>query len=72
MEIYVKLLLLLEVVKNNVNIEVIDVVVILKYKMWLVLVFCGLMGVIFLIIGFLCRRVFIEYCIEKKIMNDCV
>lgn len=69
-ETYAKLSLLSEAVKNNANIEVIDVAVTPKYKMRLVLVLCGLMGVIFSITGLLCRRALTEYRIEKKTMND--
>ncbi|EME8621006.1 hypothetical protein V0N53_002749 [Salmonella enterica] len=69
-EIYAKLSLLSEAVKNNANIEVIDVAVTPKYKMRLVLVLCGLMGVIFSITGLLCRRALTEYRFEKKTMND--
>lgn len=46
-ETYAKLSLLAEAVKNNANIEVIDVAITPKYKMRLVLVLCGLMGLIF-------------------------
>ncbi|MBP1522792.1 hypothetical protein IU399_19465 [Salmonella enterica subsp. enterica serovar Worthington] len=69
-ETYAKLSLLSEAVKNNANIEVIDVAVTPKYKMRLVLVLCGLMGVIFSITGLLCTRALTEYRIEKKTMND--
>lgn len=69
-ETYTKLSLLSEAVKNNANIEVIDVAVTPKYKMRLVLVLCGLMGVIFSITGLLCKRALTEYRIEKKTMND--
>ncbi|WP_306292015.1 GNVR domain-containing protein, partial [Salmonella enterica] len=69
-ETYAKLSLLSEAVKNNANIEVIDVAVTPKYKMRLVLVLCGLMGVIFSITGLLCRRALTEYRFEKKTMND--
>ncbi|HCL5279718.1 TPA: hypothetical protein N2G40_003016 [Salmonella enterica] len=67
---YAKLSLLSEAVKNNANIEVIDVAITPKYKMWLVLVLCGLMGLIFSITGFLCKRALTEYRVEKKTMKD--
>lgn len=65
-ETYAKLSLLSEAVKNNANIEVIDVAITPKYKMRLVLVLCGLMGLIFSIIGLLCKRALTEYRVEKK------
>lgn len=46
-ETYAKLSLLSEAVKNNANIEVIDVAVTPKYKMRLVLVLCGLILLLF-------------------------
>ncbi|ENG0939446.1 hypothetical protein ABSH91_003121 [Salmonella enterica] len=69
-ETYAKLSLLSEAVKNNANIEVIDVAITPKYKMRLVLVLCGLMGLIFSIIGLLCKRALTEYRVEKKTMKD--
>lgn len=69
-ETYAKLSLLSEAVKNNANIEVIDVAIIPKYKMRLVLVLCGLMGLIFSITGLLCKRALTEYRVEKKTMKD--
>ncbi|EAA4436293.1 hypothetical protein EP517_10750 [Salmonella enterica] len=69
-ETYAKLSLLSEVVKNNANIEVIDVAITPKYKMRLVLVLCGLMGLIFSITGLLCKRALTEYRVEKKTMKD--
>ncbi|EKR2074646.1 TPA_asm: hypothetical protein G0D74_06990 [Salmonella enterica subsp. salamae] len=69
-ETYAKLSLLSEAVKNNANIEVIDVAITPKYKMRLVLVLCGLMGLIFSITGLLCKRALTEYRVEKKTMKD--
>lgn len=69
-ETYAKLSLLSEAVKNNANIEVIDVSITPKYKMRLVLVLCGLMGLIFSITGLLCKRALTEYRVEKKTMKD--
>ncbi|EBK2701141.1 TPA: GNVR domain-containing protein [Salmonella enterica subsp. salamae serovar 1,4,12,[27]:b:[e,n,x]] len=69
-ETYAKLSLLSEAVKNNANIEVIDVAITPKYKMRLVLVLCGLMGLIFSITGLLCKRALTEYRVEKKKMKD--
>ncbi|SQH39892.1 membrane protein [Salmonella enterica] len=69
-EAYAKLSLLSEAVKNNANIEVIDVAITPKYKMRLVLVLCGLMGLIFSITGLLCKRALTEYRVEKKTMKD--
>ncbi|ESE84279.1 GNVR domain-containing protein [Salmonella enterica] len=69
-ETYAKLSLLSEAVKNNANIEVIDVAITPKYTMRLVLVLCGLMGLIFSITGFLCKRALTEYRIEKKTMKN--
>lgn len=69
-ETYAKLSLLAEAVKNNANIEVIDVAITPKYKMRLVLVLCGLMGLIFSITGLLCKRALTEYRVEKKKMKD--
>ncbi|EEJ5120203.1 hypothetical protein CG651_003851 [Salmonella enterica] len=69
-ETYAKLSLLSEAVKNNANIEVIDVAITPKYKMRLVLVLCGLMGLIFSIAGLLCKRALTEYRVEKKTMKD--
>ncbi|EAW1720307.1 hypothetical protein AHX05_16020, partial [Salmonella enterica subsp. indica] len=69
-ETYAKLSLLSEAVKNNANIEVIDVAITPKYTMRLVLVLCGLMGLIFSITGLLCKRALTEYSIEKKTMKN--
>ncbi|MFB1941705.1 GNVR domain-containing protein [Salmonella enterica] len=69
-ETYAKLSLLSEAVKNNANIEVIDVAITPKYMMRLVLVLCGLMGLIFSITGLLCKRALTEYRVEKKKMKD--
>ncbi|ECJ3938838.1 hypothetical protein YT28_18070 [Salmonella enterica subsp. salamae] len=69
-ETYAKLSLLSEAVKNNANIEVIDVAITPKYKLRLVLVLCGLMGLIFSITGLLCKRALTEYRVEKKTMKD--
>ncbi|EBP3212878.1 hypothetical protein AHZ37_003590 [Salmonella enterica subsp. indica] len=69
-ETYAKLSLLSEAVKNNANIEVIDVAITPKYTMRLVLVLCGLMGLIFSITGLLCKRALTEYRIEKKTMKN--
>lgn len=69
-ETYAKLSLLSEAVKNNANIEVIDVAITPKYNMRLVLVLCGLMGLIFSITGLLCKRALTEYRVEKKKMKD--
>lgn len=69
-ETYAKLSLLSEAIKNNANIEVIDVSITPKYKMRLVLVLCGLMGLIFSITGLLCKRALTEYRVEKKTMKD--
>ncbi|HCM1953866.1 TPA: hypothetical protein N3A08_002934 [Salmonella enterica subsp. salamae serovar 9,46:z4,z24:z39:z42] len=69
-ETYAKLSLLSEAVKNNANIEVIDVAITPKYKMRLVLVLCGLMGLVFSITGLLCKRALTEYRVEKKTMKD--
>ncbi|ECJ2453128.1 hypothetical protein JGY68_003728 [Salmonella enterica] len=69
-ETYAKLSLLSEAVKNNANIEVIDVAITPKYKMRLVLVLCGLMGLIFSIASLLCKRALTEYRVEKKTMKN--
>lgn len=69
-ETYAKLSLLSEAIKNNANIEVIDVSITPKYKMRLVLVLCGLMGLIFSITGLLCKKALTEYRVEKKTMKD--
>ncbi|MBA3178665.1 hypothetical protein CBX59_020055 [Salmonella enterica] len=69
-ETYAKLSLLSEAVKNNANIEVIDVAITPKYKMRLVLVLCGLMGLIFSITSLLCKRALTEYRVEKKTMKN--
>ncbi|EEO4298071.1 hypothetical protein B7S32_002695 [Salmonella enterica subsp. houtenae serovar 48:g,z51:-] len=53
-ETYAKLSLLSDAVRNNINIEVLDVSITPKYKMRLVLALCGLMGFIFSIATLLC------------------
>lgn len=71
-ETYAKLSLLSEAVKNNANIEVIDVAITPQYKMRLVLALCGLMGFIFSIATLLCKRALTEYRVEKKTVKDSV
>lgn len=51
-ETYAKLSLLSDAVRNNINIEVLDVSITPKYKMRLVLVLCVLIGLIFSIAVF--------------------
>lgn len=71
-ETYAKLSLLSDAVRNNINIEVLDVSITLKYKMRLVLALCGLMGFIFSIATLLCKRALTEYRVEKKTVKDSV
>ncbi|ECG8590719.1 hypothetical protein FNI11_13395 [Salmonella enterica subsp. salamae] len=65
-ETYAKLSLLSDAVKNNVNVEVIDISVMPKYKMRWVLSLCLLMGVMFSITGLLCQRALTEYQLRQK------
>ncbi|ELT5416632.1 hypothetical protein R9P25_003839 [Salmonella enterica] len=65
-ETYAKLSLLSDAVRNNINIEVLDVSITPKYKMRLVLALCGLMGFIFSIATLLCKRALTVYRVEKK------
>ncbi|EDU9246759.1 hypothetical protein R951_003918 [Salmonella enterica] len=71
-ETYAKLSLLSDAVRNNINIEVLDVSITPKYKMRLVLALCGLMGFIFSIATLLCKRALTEYRVEKKTVKDSV
>ncbi|EAP9888814.1 hypothetical protein LQJ70_003880 [Salmonella enterica] len=71
-ETYAKLSLLSDAVRNNINIEVLDVSITPKYKMRLVLALCGLMGFIFSIAGLLWKRAITVYRVEKKTVKDSV
>ncbi|EJS3276762.1 hypothetical protein NWX09_004417, partial [Salmonella enterica] len=65
-ETYAKLSLLSDAVRNNINIEVLDVSITPKYKMRLVLALCVLIGLIFSIAGLLWKRAITVYRVEKK------
>ncbi|EFR3517258.1 hypothetical protein H0L67_004023 [Salmonella enterica] len=69
-ETYAKLSLLSDAVRNNINIEVLDVSITPKYKMRLVLALCVLIGLIFSIAGLLWKRAITVYRVEKKTVKD--